>query len=233
MVMTGKEAVSKIEKYFDETRYDEYARYKSWEYCYDVFSKKRNQTDAATIDYLCLHLAFYLASWGMYRGSSFILQKNYKVHTKVVETILAKKYEPLWGVKASELLKDDVLDLLFKVSQNIRTIYATPNYSKEGETNHATDTLITKILLGTFGCVPAYDQYFSKGIGEQKVATKTYNEASIRALAEYYQANYDEFENVRKKISSYGTIYTPMKIIDMCFWQSAVDKEEELRLAFN
>ncbi len=123
-----------------------------------------NQTDAETIDYLCLQLAFYLASWGMYRGSSFILQKNYKVHTKVVNEILSKKYERLWAVSARELLQDDVLDLLFKVSQNIRTIYATPNCSKEGETNHATDTLITKILLGTFGCVPAYDQYFSKGI---------------------------------------------------------------------
>jgi len=43
-------------------------------------------------DYLSLHHAFYLASWGMYRGSSFLLQKDYKVLTPIVEEILKRLF---------------------------------------------------------------------------------------------------------------------------------------------
>lgn len=35
-------------------------RFKSWEYCYTAFG------NLDSVDYLSLHLAFYLASWGMY-----------------------------------------------------------------------------------------------------------------------------------------------------------------------
>ena len=49
-------------------------------------------------DYLSLHLAFYLASWGMYRGSSFLLQKDYKVLVPIVEEVLKPEYDCLFGV---------------------------------------------------------------------------------------------------------------------------------------
>ena len=159
----------------------------------------------------------------MYRGSSFLLQKNYKVHRKVVETIFDVKYDCLFAIEAQELIKDERLNLLFKVSEEIEKIYANTKRVKKGKDNNATETLITKILLGTFGCVPAYDQYFIKGISEHNIAKKTYCEDSVRSLASYYLEHYEEFENVRKEINSHGTNYTPMKIIDMCFWQSGMD----------
>jgi hypothetical protein len=37
-------------------------------------------------------MAFYLASWGMYRGSSFLLWKDYLIHQEVVDNIIAKKH---------------------------------------------------------------------------------------------------------------------------------------------
>lgn len=43
-------------------------------------ARKENDVN---LDYLSLQLAFYLASWGMYRGSSFLLQKYYRVHIHV------------------------------------------------------------------------------------------------------------------------------------------------------
>lgn len=39
-------------------------------------------------------------------------------------------------------------------------------------------TLITKILMGTLGCVPVYDRYFIDGIKDQKVTTGNYNPKS-------------------------------------------------------
>ena len=67
----------------------------SWEHCYRVFGKARNNKPN-DVDCLCLHLAFYLASWGMYRGSSFLTKRDYKVHEPVVKEILKDEYNPLF-----------------------------------------------------------------------------------------------------------------------------------------
>ena len=40
------------------------------------------------IDFLSLHLGFYLASWGMMRGSTELLDKDYKIHIPAVKVIL-------------------------------------------------------------------------------------------------------------------------------------------------
>lgn len=55
--------------------------------------------------------------------------------------------------------------------------------------NNLSDTLITKILIGTLGCVPAYDRYFVKGIRSQKIASGTYNIKSILQLVDFYKKN--------------------------------------------
>lgn len=228
MIISIKEATDNVKKFSDEILADQHGRYRSWEHCYNAFSKNRHKYDEETLDYLSLHLAFYLASWGMYRGSSFLLQKDYKVHRKVVETIFDEQYDCLFAIEAQELLKDERLNLLFEVSEEIKKIYAGTKSVKESKENNATDTLITKILLGTFGCVPAYDQYFLKGISKHNIAKQTYGKDSIKALASYYLEHYEEFENVREEISSYGITYTPMKIIDMCFWQIGIDSVNNL-----
>lgn len=53
--------------------------------------------------------------------------------------------------------------------------------------NNLSDTLITKILMGTLGCVPAYDRYFVSGIRSQKIASGTYNIKSILQLVDFYE----------------------------------------------
>ena len=68
-----------------------------WEHCYSHFIKARGSKEI-DYDYLSLQLAFYLASWGMYRGSSFLLQKDYKVHIPVVKELLNEKYDVLAGI---------------------------------------------------------------------------------------------------------------------------------------
>lgn len=65
-----------------------YSREKSWVWCHKPFIDNKDKNDEETIDMLALHLGFYLASWGMYRGSSFLLQKDYKVHVPIVKIII-------------------------------------------------------------------------------------------------------------------------------------------------
>ena len=85
--------------------------------------------------------------------------------------------------------------------------------------NQLSFTLITKILMGTLGCVPAYDRYFIAGIKNQKVATGNYNIRSIMQLVNFYEKNADRLEPVREKMEVEGMPYPQMKMIDMGFWQ--------------
>lgn len=216
-----EDAVQLIKDYFNETVIDEHGRYLSWRHCYKAFGENRNKTDEQTVDYLCLHLAFYLASWGMLRGSSFLLQKDYKVHKPIVLIIQEEKYNPLFGISAKDLCKEEHLLLLDEIGNRIKEAYAKELPVKEGVTNNATDTLITKILLGTMGCVPAYDRYYIDAVKKYKVSSGQYNSASVKGVATYYCEHEEEFESLRMELSKCGVEYPPMKLMDMCFWQAA------------
>src|SRR5690554_1576563 len=87
---------------------DKNHRYKSWEHCYSYFMKENIDPD-----YACLHLAFYLASWGMYRGSSFLLWKDYLIHKEVVLHILSKKHlQEIDFIKIKDEELKDIFDLI-------------------------------------------------------------------------------------------------------------------------
>lgn len=221
------EAIRCIRAYFNETIKDNHGRYLSWCHCYNAFRNNRNNNkDIKTVDYLALHLAFYLASWGMYRASSFLFQKDYKVHIPVVEIILEEKYASLWGITAEGLQEAAMLDLLEDVSERIREAYAKEQSSFGKADNNATDTLITKILLGTFGCVPAYDTYYVRAVRKYDISTGIYDRNSVSDIAKYYLEHKYEFEKIRMELSTYGTEYPAMKIMDMCLWQVEFEKEK-------
>ncbi|WP_181023629.1 hypothetical protein [Brevibacillus laterosporus] len=98
-----------------------------------IFNKhhKKKMTDEV-LDYLSLLLAFYLASWGMYRGSSFLLQKDYKVHKDIVIEINSPKYNSFWGINCEALLSEGNLGLLFKLSNRLKDIYVEKRKNIDG-----------------------------------------------------------------------------------------------------
>jgi len=70
----------KISAYFGEIAVDPHHRYRSWEHCYGFLREARPSGLAAEQLNGALQLGIYLASWGMYRGSTFLLQRAYTVH---------------------------------------------------------------------------------------------------------------------------------------------------------
>lgn len=220
------EVISASRKYIDEVLRDEHARYLSWEHCYGFFQKNRTDPSEEQLDLMCLHLAWYLASWGMLRGSAFLLQKDYRVHLPIVKLLVSKEYRNLHNCPIEKLKDTHTLDQIMKLSDEIVELYrGLTEDLGNGEGKVASDTLITKILLGTLGCVPAYDRYFKSGLSLSKVAQQSYGAKSMGQLAEYYLDNYDQFETFRREISQGRVEYTPMKIIDMCFWQIGFDRD--------
>ena len=217
--------------FYDELRSDSNGRYRSWEHCYKCFHDARNNP-TVDLDYLSLQLAFYLASWGMYRGSSFLLQKDYQVHVPVVEEVLKPQYDCLFGIECIELRKKDVQKCLAELDAFMKTHYDNIRKSvkKIEVKNKLSSTLTTKILMGVLGCVPAYDRYFIDGIKEQKVTTGIYNIKSLLRLVDFYEKNRNRLENARREFKVYEMPYPQMKLLDMGFWQLGFEKDANKRL---
>ncbi len=203
-------------------------RYLSWEHCYIKFIEARTFRDLHPIDKenLSLHLAFYLASWGMYRGSSFLLQRDYKIHTPVVEEILSSDYDVLAGINwINQSDVNDAYNCLRNLVNIIKKKYAKVREDITDKDADISDVLITKVLMGTLGCVPAYDRYFTSAIKFLKIKPGTFNTktmASMNKLIEFYKNHYFKLEEIRKGLQisrRTNILYPQMKIIDMGFWQ--------------
>lgn len=220
------ELISAAQTFYDEARAIENGRSRSWEHCYRVFRDARTDS-SPDYDYLSLHLAFYLASWGMYRGSSFLLQKDYKVLTPVVEEVLKPEYACLFGVACADLREPGVQEQLKKLYDYIADYHFRPIRDKVAGrevTTPVSPVLITKILMGTLGCVPAYDRFFEEGARHLGLKEKNYKKNSLLELADIYEAHNDCLEEARRGMRTDDLIYPQMKLLDMGFWQVGFEK---------
>ena len=214
------ELISAAQTFYDDARANENGRSRSWEHCYRVFRDARTDP-SPDYDYLSLHLAFYLASWGMYRGSSFLLQKDYKVHTPIVEEILKPEYDCLFGLACADLREPGVQERLTYVYDYIADHFGPMRDQVAGRevASPVSPVLITKILMGTLGCVPAYDRFFEEGARYFGLEKKTYHEDSLLELAGIYEAHNDRLEEARRGMRTEDLVYPQMKLLDMGFWQ--------------
>ena len=230
--------------YYKNIEGDKNHRLKSWEHCYTQFTVmfKKDKLSDTDIDYLSLHLAFYLASWGMYRGSSFILQKDYKVFYEIVEFLFNNKGK-FDDEKIVSFLNEEgeaikiYIKSFFKFDTELKELLDKIRSAVKGEVaTSVSDTLRTKIILGTYGSIPAYDRYFREGLR----ATKghgfilAYSENSVVKLFEFAKENRQELKENRQELAfKYGVEYPYMKLIDMYFWQKGYELEENKKIKNN
>ena len=223
---TIDELISAAQSFYDDARANENGRSRSWEHCYRVFRNARTDS-SPDFDYLSLHLAFYLASWGMYRGSSFLLQKDYKVLSPVVEEVLKPEYDCLFGVACVGLREDEVQGSLEKLYKYIAKHFQPIRDEVAGREvpTPVSPVLITKILMGTLGCVPAYDRFFQDGVATYKVTTQEYSPNSVLKLVDFYEEHNDRLEEARRGMRVGDLTYPQMKLLDMGFWQVGFEKD--------
>lgn len=189
------------------------SRYASFDYCFNYFREHRelgrvaSLADPANLQASCLQLGFYLASWGMLRGSSELLQRSVRSFVPVVEAIGAAPNE-MWSIDAGGYSEDAVTAIL----NFARVLRGTLH-------DGASDILVTKIMLGTMGCVPAFDTNFKKGFG-----VSTFGRKSLRKVGEFYRANANVIEAHREATLDFdGGLptqrrFTQAKVIDMIFF---------------
>ena len=171
-------------------------------------------------NYLALNLMSFLSSWGMYR-SSFLKEYDYTIHIGAVKILMDINYVDLFNSNLCYTQSARYCELVETIYNDLFTYY-------KGKCKRmslgATDTLITKILLGVYGCMPAYDTYFKSGIGSfggtKSVTVRNIGKiaSELADIAGSLKQQIDVIlANAKNSWDKQG-IYTPMKIIDMIFW---------------
>ncbi|GGD31401.1 hypothetical protein [Nocardioides daphniae] len=76
-------------------------RYASFDYCFNYFQSHSQDpgrlVTSGGLETSCLQLGFYLASWGMLRGSSALLWRSSK-HLVPLVDLIANDLDYLWGL---------------------------------------------------------------------------------------------------------------------------------------
>ena len=188
-------------------------RYASFDFCYNYFysfyknNKLSELANENNLQNSCLQIGFYLASWGMMRGSSFLLEKSVRNFSDLIIAI-SKMNSKLWEIDVPNY-DDENISLLLDSKQKI--------IDALGKENKPSDTLVTKIMLGVFANIPAFDQYFRKSLKVHSV-----NKKSLLKIKEFYLENKEDFNSFKIHTFDFltsketDTIYTKAKLIDMC-----------------
>jgi hypothetical protein len=192
-------------------------RYASFDYCFNYFQSFREQghigeiVAPANMQQSCLQLGFYLASWGMLRGSTLLLWRSVRFLGGVVRAI-AEGDKRLWDVDVDSYT-DENIKLLLGARRAI--------WRALGGHDSVTDTLVTKIMLGVYGNIPAYDTYFRRGLGTTGVSEK-----SLKKVAEFYRLHKEVIDEFAGTVCTFDfhtgektrRHYTKAKIVDMALF---------------
>lgn len=217
--MIGLDIETKVKEFISKSNVDD--RYTSFDYCYNYFLTTEDLKK--NIEQSCLALGFYLASWGMFRGSSFLLQKSAK-HFKPTIDYIASLDRSVWKIDVDNYTEENTQQII-DIYREIKTRLIVDG--------NAHRTLITKVLLGVFGFVPAFDEYFTKTFREisgELCRFRSVNKNSLTVIKDFYEANRTpidrlssqtfttDFSNGQKTTIN----YPKAKIIDMYGFQRAI-----------
>lgn len=174
------------------------ARFTSFDYCYNYFAPDNKRVISDHMELSCLTLFSFLGSWGMFRGQSYISQRSYMHLIPLMEYIsqIKEEHPEYWQIDADSYLDDENIDIIIDLHNIIR-------YKLLPNRVIAHTTLVTKVLMGVFGFVPAYDTYFIKSfrqIANGAAKFHALNKRSLKVLGNFYICNKEEIDSMHNKI---------------------------------
>ena len=196
-------------------------RFASFDYCFNYFQSFREGcrvADIATAQNMllsCLHLGFDLASWGMFRGSSGLRSRSLKQFEPVVE-LIARTPSDIWMIDA-HCYSETVCHKLVSTASDIEEALHYPDGA------WPTKTLATKIMLGVFGNVPAFDSRVVAGLRKTRL-TGRFGFRALRDIGRFYDDHREVIERQRVCTLDFATgqqtqrLYTRAKVIDEIFY---------------
>jgi hypothetical protein len=222
--MTDREIQQLIKQFMQERK--PLLRDASFDYCFNYFRRFKNEgrlrelTKQENLEKSCLHLGFFLASWGMFRMSSKLGQKASAKHfEKVIREIShwagSHELAGIWEIDVPDYKDESAIQDLTNCYAKIKELIL-PNEQK----SHL--TLVTKTMLGLFGCVPAFDSLF---ISTFKLYT--FKEDALKTIYEFYERHHTAINRESDRAMTLDflsgeettTRYKVAKIIDMIGFQ--------------
>jgi hypothetical protein len=149
----------------------------------------------------------------MFRGKAAIMQHSSFRLLPVVEVLITAEKE-MWEIDAPQLI--DSAPEVVEFASKIRHAF--------GDNFSASDTLITKVLLGVMGTVPAFDRYFRSGF-----SVSTFSKSSVKKVGRFYLDHREAVDSFDIPTLDFYTgndtelKYPKNKIIDMGFFTSGQD----------
>ncbi len=161
----------------------------------------------------------------MYRSSSFLLQEKNLTHFKSVVEYIAKlkREQPdFWEIDVDNYDKN--IPRIIDVCKGVKQLLVQ---------NQSDLTLVTKILLGVFGFIPAYDSFFCNSFRElykDKCGFRSVNKESLGFIQDFYFNNQEVIDKLSEEIHTIDfengqntkIKYTKAKIIDMYGFSSGM-----------
>jgi hypothetical protein len=201
-------------------------RYASFDYCFNYFQQARDDGVTAELacgsqlELSCLHLGFYLASWGMMRGSGGLHRQSLRQLAPVVRVIAAEPPD-MWALDVPGY--DPVgIGAVPVLGEHIRDAFTVP----------ASRVLVSKTMLGVFGCIPAFDRFFRAGFG----GGATLSRGTLTKISDFYQANATVLRAAPIPTLDFSTgrdthrSYPLAKIIDIVFFEEGLQRAGRARI---
>jgi hypothetical protein len=199
----------------------------SFDYCYNHFQQRRrnpsswNVPDAVEVS--CMHLGFYLASWGMYRGSASLLQTSAAHLVPTIELIAAADQE-LWELDVPAY-DAGTIESLLAFGELVRQALQVGGRAKQS------DILVTKVLLGVFGNVPAFDRFYIDCVRRhpnRQHGAGSFRKTGLLYAHKFYEDNRDELCALSLATLTFDSAHEPRaypmaKLVDMYFWQKGYE----------
>ena len=183
-------------------------RYSSYDLCYGYFYQNKGKLIGTRLEESCLQLWSFLSSWGMVARGNALQGKSYAYLKDAVDFINSNP-QYYQSTIDSSIYSQEMLDLYDGLKKKINLLQRNQK------------TIITKIMLGVYGCIPAFDQYVCDTFGTS--TTGNLSSQNIDSVISTYISHKDLIDSLANSTqllsfngsSTVGLSYTPAKIIDM------------------
>ena len=169
-----------------------YERPQSWDFCYNHFRDLERVT--ADRQASAMQLGYYLASWGMLRGSGYLFKKTNARHYLGVLALVEEYDEEVRNITPEQFGEIQVQRLLVSLYNDLAA-----QLLPEGGRRI---TLVTKTLMGIWGVFPSLDSYFvntfkklAKSAEEPNFFSR-FTANTIEFVGEFYAEHREEFDNL-------------------------------------
>ncbi len=205
-------------------------RFASYDFCHSYFLRNRESL-SSKMEESCIYLWSFLGSWGMLRGSSVLLKENSPASLRKVVECIAETPKEVWDIDVEQYWNEKCRQQIIELYNSISRALTEGSSRVDCKGNPITPlknpsrTLVTKIMMGVFGIVPAFDTFFCDVFGSlypgKGFRSGDFSPDCLYAIYDFYLQNKQQLDSIKIPVIDFygkpieGMYYKKAKLIDM------------------